>query len=309
MTVNADVVIYNDQIQTAYLERIQDNIVVFNEASRNGLVLINNAIVGDFHDEAYYDLDVSMQHRDVNSKGKVTVSGMAMDEASSVKVPYKLGPVGFTEEAFKRRGKSPEEASEIIGYKMADGALEGYYEHAIAVLNATIGNDNIVGASFATDGKKAYTKGLRTLGDKASRVVLWMMNGDTYYDAVDQAIGEKLFDEAVSVVYGGEPGTLNKPTLVTDKCPSGKIYGLTAGGIMIEESQAPGVRNYEVNDEENLSHAVRAEGAFNIQAKGYSYDKTAGANPTLAILGAAANWDYKPNTPKKLGPGVVIDLS
>lgn len=34
-TVNSDLIIYNDEAQTAYLERIQDNLDVFN-ASSNG---------------------------------------------------------------------------------------------------------------------------------------------------------------------------------------------------------------------------------------------------------------------------------
>lgn len=53
-TVNSDMIIYNDLAQTAYLERIQDNITVFNAASNGAIVLINELIEGDLRKRAFY---------------------------------------------------------------------------------------------------------------------------------------------------------------------------------------------------------------------------------------------------------------
>lgn len=45
-TTNNDLVIYNDLAQTAFLERRQDNLAVFNQASNGAIVLDNLFIEG-----------------------------------------------------------------------------------------------------------------------------------------------------------------------------------------------------------------------------------------------------------------------
>ncbi|APG53117.1 hypothetical protein BGK56_00005 [Providencia stuartii] len=51
-TTNSDLVIYNDLAQTAFLERRQDNLAVFNQASNGAIVLDNLFIEGDFRKRA-----------------------------------------------------------------------------------------------------------------------------------------------------------------------------------------------------------------------------------------------------------------
>ncbi|EPV8022895.1 major capsid protein, partial [Acinetobacter baumannii] len=53
-TVNSDMIIYNQLAQTAYLERLQDNLNVFNQASNGAIVYRNEIIEGDFNKEAFY---------------------------------------------------------------------------------------------------------------------------------------------------------------------------------------------------------------------------------------------------------------
>ena len=87
------------------------------------------------------------------------------------------------------------------------------------------------------------------------------------------------------------------------------LVGLQAGAIKITESQAPGFRSYEVNDEENLSIGYRAEGTVNIDVLGYSWKATTGgSNPTLAAVGSAANW-VKHAGSNKVTAGVMITLT
>lgn len=45
-TTNSDLVIYNDLAQTAFLERRQDNLAAFNQASNGAIVLDNLFIEG-----------------------------------------------------------------------------------------------------------------------------------------------------------------------------------------------------------------------------------------------------------------------
>ena len=111
-TVNSDMVIYNQLAQTAYLERLQDNLDVFNKASNGAIRYVNEVIQGDFSQKSFYRVGGGIEHRDVNSVAKVTPKKIGAGEMVGVKTPYKYGPYSSTEEAFKRRARSPEEFAE-----------------------------------------------------------------------------------------------------------------------------------------------------------------------------------------------------
>ncbi|MBC3503585.1 Ig domain-containing protein [Pseudomonas sp. SWRI59] len=309
-TLNSDMIIYNDLAQTAYLERLQDVLEVFNASSGGALILRNELIEGDLRKRSFYKIGGTLGHRNVNSDAAVTGIKIGADEAVGVKTPWKYGPYETTEEAFKRRARSPEEFSMLVGQDMADAALDYYIQTAFASLGAAIGaNANMVASgSFAVDHKKVLTKGMRKFGDRFNRIALFAMDSATYFDLVDDAIDQKIYEEAGVVIYGGSPGTMGKPVLVSDKVTEERIFGLQVGAVSVTESQAPGVRSYPVNNQENLAIGYRAEGAFNVDIMGYSWKDTAGVNPNLAALGAGANW-RKHATSDKATAGVLIDLS
>ncbi|MCB5324528.1 major capsid protein [Yersinia intermedia] len=309
-TVNSDLIIYNDLAQTSYLERRQDNLDVFN-ASSNGAIVLDNALIeGDFRKRAFYQLGGSIEHRDVDSTGKVTGKKIGAGESVGVKAPWKYGPYQTTEEAFKRRGRDVSEFSEIVGVDVADASLDGFIKYGIQALSASIGanQDMVVTANIEVDGKKTLTKGMRKYGDRFGRIALFVMHSSTYFDIIDQAIAAKIYEEAGVVVYGGQPGTLGKPVLVTDTAPIDAIFGLLPNAVVITESQAPGFRSYPINDEENLGVGYRAEGAINIDLLGYSWDETnGGKNPSLTEIGATNSWK-KHATSNKVTAGVMIKL-
>lgn len=309
-TTNNDVIIYNELAQTAYLERLQDNLAVFNKMSNGAIVLRDELIEGDFKKETFYKIGGSIGHRDVNSTAKVEGKKIAMGERVGVKVPFSYGPYETTEEAFKRRGRSPEEFSLIVGQDYADALMVGYWRYATASLNGAIGSNSamMAKAKLSEHGKKVLTKGMRAFGDKFSRLSLWIMDSESYLDIVDGAIDNKLFQEADTVIYGGLPGTMGIPVLVTDQAKKDTIYGLQAGAINITNSQLPAFRSYDINDQVNLGIGIRAEGAFNIDVLGYSYKTTAGANPNLETLAATASWE-KWATSNKNTAGVILDIA
>lgn len=310
-TVNTDMIIYNQLAQTAYLERLQDVIDIFNGSSNGAFILENELIQGDFSKNAFYKIGGSISHRDVNSVAAVTANKISSGEMVGVKCPWKYGPYASTDEAFKRRARTIEEFYQLMGIDMADAVLDGYVEHAMAALEAAIGGNADMNATgnIAADGKKTLTKGMRTLGDRFNRLALWVMDSSTYLDFVDKATEDKIFEEAGVVVYGGQPGTMGKPVLVTDKAPKDKVFGLQSGAAVIKESQAPGVRSYQINDQENLANGFRGEGTFNVELLGYSWNESVGgANPTLDAIGSAANWK-KYATSNKLTAGAMITLS
>ncbi|EMK1731259.1 Ig domain-containing protein [Salmonella enterica] len=308
-TVNTDMIIYDDLAQTAFLERRQDNLEVFNAASNGAILLDNELIEGDFRKRAFYRIGGSIESRDVNSTSGVTGKKIGAGEAIGVKAPWKYGPYETTEEQFKRRGRDVSEFSEVVGVDVADATLEGYIAYGLKALTAAIGAnaDMVVTANIATDGKKTLTKGLRKYGDRFSRVALFVMHSATYFDIVDEAIANKIYEEAGVVVYGGQPGTLGKPVLVTDTQDANAILGLVAGAVAVTESQAPGFRSYDINDQENLAIGYRSEGTVNIDLLGYSWNTAKGANPDLTTIGTEGSWT-KHFESNKSTAGVLIKL-
>lgn len=309
-TVNSDMVIYNQLAQTAYLERLQDNLDAFNQASNGAILYKSEMIQGNFDEKAFYRVGGSIEHRDVNSVDKVTSKKIGSGEKIGVKTPYKYGPYSSTDEAFKRRARSPDEFAEIIGYDLADALVAGRLQYGLAALKAAISSNQemVAKGSIAVDGRKALTRGMRKFGDKFGRISLWVMNSDTYFDIIDEALTNQIYGESELVIYGGLPGTLGKPVLVTDLVGDNDAFGLQAGALTVTESQAPGFRAYDINDEENLAMGIRAEGAFNLDLLGYSWDVSKGDNPTLGQIGSDANWK-KYATSNKMTAGTLLELS
>ncbi len=310
-TLNSNTVIYNDQVQTGYFERIQDVVDVFNAQSNGAILLNSTAIPGDLRQQAFYKIGGSIAHRNVDTDAAVETARITADEMVGVKVPWKYGPYAATEEAFKRRGRSPAEFSQMLGQDMADAVMEGWLQYSVAALEAAIRSNPamVTAGSFVADGKKVLTKGLRLMGDRFGRIASWVMDSEAYFDIVDTAIDNKIFEEAGVVVYGGTPGTMGKPVIVTDNAPSGVIMGLQGGALTAIESQAPGMRTYDIDDQENLAIGFRAEGTFNVEVMGYSWDASeGGVNPNLSAIGASANW-VKYATSNKATAGFIIDLN
>ncbi|MDO4896338.1 MAG: major capsid protein [Moraxella sp.] len=309
-TVNRDTIIYDELVQTAYLERLKDNLNVFNKASNGTIILLDEAIMGDFDKETLYKIGGNIDHRDVNATTAVEGKKISMGERIGVKVPFKYGPYESTEEAFKRRGRSVDEFSFLVGQDYADAVIAGYWKYATSALQGAIGSNTsmMVKAKLSEHGRKVITKGMRKFGDRFGDLSMLIMDADSYFDIVDGAITDKLYQEASTVVYGGSPGTMGIPVLVTDQAKDHTIYGLQKGAVRITNSQLPAFRAYPINDKENLTIGIRAEGAFNLDILGYSYKTTAGANPNLATLGATASWE-KYATSNKNTAGVILDIT
>lgn len=308
----SDFRVYDRLAQTAYLERLQDVLQVFNASSGGALSLRSEAIQGDFDKSAFYKNFGSVDDRDITSNAVVSVAKIAGSERVGVKYAWKFGPYGVTEEAFKRRLRAPDEFYQLAGVALADSTLDTMIDVALGALDGAIRTDGemLVGSGVLA-GRKALIDGFRKFGDRFNRISVFVMDSGTYLDVVEQAITDKLFEEAGVVVYGGAPGTLGRPVLVTDKAPPNTIYGLQPGAVDVIESQPPGVRSYEDNTTENLSIAFRAEGAFNVNLMGYSWNvdgsPAAPSAPTKAQLTSGANW-IKHAGDNRLTAGVVIDV-
>ena len=180
-----------------------------------------------------------------------------------------------------------------------------------AITGAISGNANLVATgNWSTDGKKVLTKGMRTFGDRASRVAIWVMNSAAYFDLVDNAIDEKIFEEAGLVVYGGQPGTMGKRVLVTDYCPADTILGLVPGRWIWSSRSCRATGCTTSTARRIWSRRSVPKVRSTSEVLGYAWDADGGAPANLnhTQLGTSSNWT-KVATDDKATAGFLIELT
>ena len=305
----SDFKIYDEQFYGGMFEAMDQNTNAFNAASNGAIQMVARDVLGDYEKESFLkDVTSLITRRDTTSVGTATDLGMTMAELVSVKVNRKMGPVGQTLDAWRKIGKDQREMSFKLGGMIGMAKMKDYANTAVLVAAAAL--DSVAALTYdatalatPTLTATALVNGLAKMGDMASSVVCWIMHSKNYFDLVKQAIADKLYEEAGAVVYGAQPGTLNRPVVVidapglTDSLASQtndtyNVLGLVAGGVALVESEQQEIVSQVVTGLENLIFRIQGEYAFNLGVKGFQWDTThGGVNPTDAALGVSTNWD------------------
>lgn len=309
-TLSPDLTQYDTAFHTGFLEALQDFSEAFSQRSNGAIVVRSEALPGDYSRQSIYTALGSVVHRDITSSAAAPTQPVVDADAVAVKTAWRFGPVDFSREAVVRKGQTIEQIELLAGRRAAESATQYQLDCAIAAITgATAGQTDVQATgSWSSDGKKLLTKALRRFGDRASELRLWIMSSASFFDLVDTAITEQLFGEVGTVVYGGQPGTLGLPVLVSDRCPDDLIFGLRAGAIEVIESQPPQYLRQSVAGGNNLVERIQAEGTINIAVYGYRWaPATAILNPDPTQLAAGANWARWSGA--KTSAGVVIQVT
>lgn len=303
-TTLADFKIYEPQFQSALVETLQQAADVFNGASANTIRLYPMAMAGQYDYNAFFEVVSGLvRRRDPSAVTDATDLQMTQDEQISVKVNRGLGPVLFTNDAFKKIGRDPELASFVIGQQAASAMQIDYLNTGLLGLVAALGTQSslIHDGTSGTLTHNALVSGLSKFGDRASRIRAWVMHSKPFYDLVGQAITDKITNVADVTIYGGGPGTLGKPVIVTDSAalinttPSPDNYhvlGLAEGALDLIQSETTDVVNDLVTGKENIMQRIQGEHAYNVKIKGVKWDvANGGVNPDDSTIGTGTNWD------------------
>jgi hypothetical protein len=314
--------IYDSYYQTAMVEELAQNLNVFNAASNGAIVMRNRAITGNYEYETMFDLPDTIDHRDNTSTSTQTDGYIEDSQQVGVKVNLKYKPFKMTNDAFVKKGFTSQTFSTMLGAANSRRKMEYLVGAATGILGnklasvATLTND-ISAESTNTLNADALAEALALFGDQASNIVCWVMHSKPYWNLVRAAIADKIYEEAGLVVYGGSPGTLGKPVIVTDAASydaadsSGGYnkywtMGLTRNALVLDQSEPDYVVADVVTGEENIATRIQGEFAVNFKMRGATWDVTnGGSNPALATLFTATNWDNIWSDVKLL-PGVVV---
>ena len=319
----SDFKIYPEQYYGGMFESIVQNINAFNGASQNALRLVNENVKGHYEYESFIQFLDVVSRRDISSVSAATDLKLAQEEFISVKLNRTLGPVAQTLDAWKKIDEDPEVMSFILGQKAAEQKTKDYLHALLLALEASLDAQSDLEYDATGESTKTLThahlvSGMSKMGDQGQRIVAWVMHSKPYWDLVGQALSDKITNVADTVIYGGSPGTLGRPVIVTDdaalKDDNGSatdtynVLGLVAGAGTVKETEPDNVAFELVTGLDNLVYRWQGEYAFNVGVKGCQWDTSnGGVNPTDADLGTATNWDKVANDVKDMaGVRIVV---
>ena len=318
-------VVYPEQVHGGWMEVIQQNLDVFNAASRGGITQVSEGLRGHFNAESFsLRLATGVQRRDTNSTADLTPDDVLMDEVIGTKLARTLF-VQKTLDAWKKvqldSGISDDQLLSFhIGQSVAQEFLADWVNTAmVGAVGAMAAEAEIFLPLVANEmaSTRKLNQGLKLLGDARNNVVCWVGNGITYADLVDQNISDNVQDLTGAVMYGGSVGTLGKPFLVTDSPAltnvgggttgdSYYILGLHAGGITLTESENRSVSSGVERGKVNLLGELQIETSFSLKLMGMKWN-SAVENPDNTALGNGTNWTKVATSHKNL-PGVIIEV-
>lgn len=309
-TQKGDLKYINPFIQTGITETLTQAAAGMFEASRGALVLNSAQKPGDFEKLAYFqNIAGLITRRDPTSLAIAPDTKLTQADYSRVKINRKIGPVASTRDAFRKAGMSRDAMDLVVGQQAGVAMQVDMLNTGLRSLRGALSNDpaTLVDGSadtINTAGANGLITALARRGDAASGLICWVMHSKTFFDLVKEQIAADIQGVSGLVFAQASPLTLGRPVLVTDSpdlvvkdgvqagVDAYFTLGLTAGALLMEETEGTEVITQDVTGQENLIVRIQGEYAQNIGMKGYSWDTTnGGENPTNAALATGTNWD------------------
>jgi len=317
--------VYQEYLKTRAAETLQQQADVFNAAVNNAIIMRTVEKPGDYEYESFFkDIASLVTRRDNTSTSDAAKLSMLQDEFIRVKLNRKIGPVDQSRDSFRKifARYSELEFSGILGGQIAvaqqlDMLNSTLLAARAALVNVGTGAMMYTVPSNGTATTASLVSTLAKMGDRADRIVAWVMHSKPYYDLVKEQIAAKIDGVANFNVQTGTPITLNRPVIVTDsaslKVTSGSpavddyyTLGLTANGALCEVTETSDIVIDDVTGLEVLMTRLQGEFAYNVGIKGFKYDVASGqANPNATALGTGTNWDVVASDLKSVA-GVVL---
>lgn len=313
----SDFKIYEPEFYGGMAEGIAQNVQAFNAASNGAIRLVARALKGHYEKESFFkDISGLISRRDITSVSAATDLAMTQGEFVSVKVNRKIGPAAQTIDAFRKAGLSPQEMSFSLGKMIGDRKLKDYINTAILSAETALDGQSALkvdksAASPTTLTHQWLVAAMALLGDSAQNIRAWVMHSKPFFDLMGQAITDKIFGVADVTIFGGGPGSLGKPIIVTDApalwdlngsaLDTYNVLGLVDGAVTVTESEEQEIVSEVVTGLENLVMRLQGEYAFNVGVKGFQWDvANGGPNPDDTALGVTTNWDKAATENKNL---------
>jgi hypothetical protein len=326
-TTPSDFIIYEDWVQSGYIEKIAQNVAGFNANSNNAINLTTASLLGNYREIAFFkELAQSdlIHDRDKNSTAPVTAAKMTEMEDIIPYLPSRFGPYETTRSAFLDIGKSPEEFSALLGESLADAVMKDMLDTSFSAIIGAVqnlaGEPMTVGAGAAGTASLSYDSlidGMSLYGDKINEIACFVMRAKDYFGLMKGNIVAATIDSvAGATLNSGSVATLGKPVLVIDSpslvgagaAPddSGVVLALTANAITCIAADDFYLTTEQALGKANITIMWQGESQYGVDLLGYAFDKTQTID--RASIGAGANWTQVATDLKNTAGGAILTL-
>lgn len=285
------------------VEKLGQQIELFNTASNNTIMLSADGFSGDFFERSFYNSLVSSQRRVDRYAANGTVSALALSQSKAVevKVAGGFGPIIFEPSQMAWISSNEVEALNVISNSMTEAIMADQVNSAIAALVAAISNvADVTNDVSATAGisQTVLNSTDAKFGDSSSMLVTRVMRGATYHKLIGQNIANatNLFtagDVRVVDILGKNIVVTDAPALRVTGTPNKEIVLTLASGAIEIGGTSDFITNTQTsNGKERIETTVQADYTFTMKMLGYSWDTAnGGKSPTNAEIATGTNWD------------------
>ncbi len=294
--------IFNKWVQLSATEVVDQQISLFNEATRNALMLTtvgDNA--GDFAEKSSYALLAGLYGgRDPSSTAALAAIDLQTLKQTAVKIGMGSAPMGYTGSAFDWTKRDPREAGMAFGQQVGAAKFQFMLNTAISALVGALTNQGataVYDGTAATASLQSLNKAAKLFGDRSPALVTWIMHSNSLHDIYGNSLDNSndLFSfENVQVMSDGFGRTLimtDAPALTFDNAGTDNYYqlGLVQGAAMLEDNADSRIYTETKVELENAKELIKEESSFNLSLKGYTWN-AAVAQPTPAEIATGTNW-------------------
>lgn len=296
--------VYNEEIRSATIELLGQQIEKFNAASNNSIILSSQEWMGDYSKESFYNQIASAQRRVDRYAANTTQAATDLSEGElvGVKVAGGFGPVRFEPSQLTWLQSNQGEAVMVIAEGFANALLADQLNTALLAAIAAVENQ---GATLVNDvsgsggiNYQAINNSHRKFGDSSSMIVADVMSGDTYHRLIGNNLSnaQDLFEAGnvrVVDILGKAMVVSDIPALYEAGTPNkDKVLSVVDRGIIVDNSSDIVTNMETTNGNQRIETTWQADYSFGLKLKGYAWDvANGGPSPDDADLATGTNWD------------------
>lgn len=320
----SNMAVFSEFVYSTMTEILDQQVQLFNTASRGAIALQSAAHVGDYSDLAFWQkIQGLVRRRNAYAGDNDTLTAKNMDQIvdTMVKVAAGSEPILINQNDLTWIQRNPQESGAVYGRQLAVDAMGDMLNTGLmGFVAATSGESEVVTDAGAPTEKATFLKlnqAAALFGDRAENIVCWIMHSTTVFQLYANALGnvERLFVFGTvnvrqdgfgrTFIISDSPSLRVPPSTGVDE----KYYvpGLVPGAVNVHQNNDFNQNVDTRNEYENIRRTIQSEWTYQLGVRGYSWDKTnGGPSPADAALGSSANWDRYATSHKDLA-GVMLE--
>lgn len=290
----SDLAVFSEYTYDSMNETLDQQIELFNAATRGGVVLRSGNMQGDYSDRAFWGrIDGLIRRRDAYGVAAVAEKELAQLIDTMVKVAAGTPPVRIDPGQFNWIQQNPELGGVMYGRQLAEGTLQDMLNTSLMALVAALSGEAevIANGSAATATQVLFNTAQSKFGDRYETLAVWIMHSKPLFDIYGAAMANTagLFTFGnVNVrqdAFGRSFVISDSPALFEDGGAA-----VTAGSFVV-----------------GVSYTIATVGTTDFQAIGASAD-TVGITFVATGVGAGSGTAVPVDLYKTLGlvPGAVL---